>query len=130
MDGLNVSGLIVSTLSAAVLLGQDIKERRQRTNRQQKFAYATTHLETLEKNLVEHVASLQAINRQLGLPENDKVDERTESDKRYITEARANLRKLTDPHQIVLDEMTPLSHLLGYALLVLGFGLQLAAASR
>jgi len=127
MDMLSVSGLVISTASGLLLMIVDTRDRQRRTNKQQAIANATTHLEACEKNYLEHLTKLRQINKQQGRPEDDRVEAITGSTKATAEQARADLRALTDPHQQVIDELTPMSHLFAYFLLMAGFALQLAS---
>jgi hypothetical protein len=127
MNGLAIAGLLLSTASGAVLLGQDITDGRRRTRKQQVIANATTALEAREQGLRDHIAALQELNRNEGRPENHRVDDLTEPDQRHVEEARVALRALTDPHKIVLEDLTPLSRFWAYLFMVGGFFLQLAS---
>jgi hypothetical protein len=145
MNGLNVTGLLMSTGGSLVFIWAEWKERRERANAEKPASYALKDLRNAKKELVRYEASLREID-QAGVDLTDltqedrnaiaesqarmeaEVQRRTNPYRDAVDRAQARWDALTEPDlgEVDLRGLPPDLQIRGLALLAVGFVFQLA----
>jgi hypothetical protein len=146
MNGLNITGLLVSAVGSGLFIWHDVRERRRYWKGIKVLEAARLKVREDEKALTEYEASLrQTLQATRPIPtgvtnaarhaaetararEEERFRDLAKTLKNNVKESRARLDELTkpEPDKAEIESLPPRSHIAGATLLVIGFLFQLA----